>query len=82
MLESRYKNIIYPDLIEIIIMESPPQQKNESELTEPRWSVISFEKCEASGLSYADAMSKIDELDGRKVPGLCIVTDQAAAKVC
>ena len=52
-----------------------------SELIEPCWSVVSFEKCEASGLTYQEAISKIDELDSSRIPGLCIVTDETAAKI-
>ena len=52
-----------------------------SELDENRWSVVSFERLEASGLSYADARRKIDELEAAKVSGLCIVTDDAAARI-
>ena len=52
-----------------------------SELSEPRWSVVSFEKLEASGLIFSDAVKKLSELEGAKVPGLCIVTDEAAARI-
>jgi hypothetical protein len=52
-----------------------------NELREPLWSVISFEKCEANGLTYEDATRKIAELDAQKVPGLCIVTDEVAARI-
>ena len=52
-----------------------------SELDEPIWSVISFERCEASGLTYRQAAEKITELESRKISGLCIVTDEAALQV-
>ncbi len=52
-----------------------------SELLEPRWSVISFEKCEASRLIYNDALGKMRELEKNGIPGLCIVTEEAAAKL-
>ncbi len=52
-----------------------------SELLEPRWSVISFEKCEASRLIYNDALGKMRALEKNGISGLCIVTDDAAAKV-
>ena len=51
-----------------------------SELLESRWSVISFEKCEASGLTYAAALQTMDELESNKISGLCIVTDEAAER--
>lgn len=51
-----------------------------SELLEPRWSVISFEKCEAGGLTYATALQKMAELESNRISGLCIVTDEAAER--
>ena len=51
-----------------------------SELLESRWSVISFEKCEAGGLTYAAALQTMDELESNKISGLCIVTDEAAER--
>lgn len=52
-----------------------------SELDEPRWSVISFERREGSGLRYAEAERLLSELDSRKVAGLCILTDEAAGRL-
>jgi hypothetical protein len=52
-----------------------------AELGEPRWSVISFAKPEASGLTYPQAEQKIKELEAQKVSGLCIVTDEVAARM-
>jgi hypothetical protein len=52
-----------------------------SELHEPCWSVISFAKIEASSLTYAQAEQKIKELEAQKVSGLCIVTDETAARM-
>lgn len=51
------------------------------ELREARWSVISFDKCEAKNLIYAEAEKKLEELFAQNVSGLCIVTDEAAAKI-
>ena len=53
----------------------------ESELTSAQWSVVSFDKCEASGLTYADAAKLLAELDEKRVAGLCIVTDEAASRL-
>ena len=61
------------------VMES--RKELSSELLEPRWSVISFEKCEASGLTYAAALQKMAELESNRISGLCIVTDETAQKV-
>jgi hypothetical protein len=52
-----------------------------SELEQPIWSVVSFERAEASGLTYAEAAKKLSELEQQKVSGLCIITDEAAARV-
>jgi hypothetical protein len=52
-----------------------------SELEEPHWSVISFSKREASGLTYKQASQRIAELDAAGIAGLCIVTDAAAEHV-
>lgn len=51
------------------------------ELNEARWSVVSFDRCEAAGLTYAQAEQKMDELLAASVYGLCIVTDEAAERV-
>ncbi len=53
----------------------------ESELDEQRWSVVSFERTEASGLTHLQAVRWMDELDLQGVRGLCIVTDEAALRV-
>ena len=57
------------------------QNETASELDMPIWSVVSFDQCELSGLKYADAVSKIAELESKRVPGLCIVTDDVASRI-
>lgn len=52
-----------------------------SELEEPRWSVVSFDGLAAAGLTYAQAVKMMAELDAEKIAGLCIVTDGAAANL-
>ena len=52
-----------------------------NELRLPIWSVISFEKREAGSLTYAQAEEKLAELEAQKVSGLCIVTDEVAARI-
>jgi hypothetical protein len=52
-----------------------------SELGEACWSVVSFDKCEAAGLTYPQAEQKMAELLANNVYGLCIVTDEAAERV-
>jgi hypothetical protein len=49
-----------------------------SELEHGSWSVISFERCEESGLAYPRAVEKLEGLETRGIAGLCIVTDEAA----
>ena len=68
--------------------EMPNAQENvasteefSSELNAPRWSVVSFEKCIAGNLTYAEASEKLFELDAEKISGLCIVTDEAAQRI-
>lgn len=52
-----------------------------NELREAIWSVVSFDRCEAKNLTYAEAEQKLAELDAAKVSGLCIVTDETAARI-
>ena len=52
-----------------------------SELDIPRWSVVSFETCEASGLTYHAAVALLTEKEAAGVYGLCIVTDEAAQRI-
>lgn len=59
-----------------VVAEGPP-----SELQETRWSVVSFDKREAGGLTYPQAEEKMAELLAKKVYGLCIITDEAARRV-
>lgn len=56
-------------------------EKFPDELREAIWSVISFDRCEANGLTYAEAEQKLGELQMQKVSGLCIVTDETAARI-
>ncbi len=52
-----------------------------SELDAPVWSVITFDECAASGLTYAQAAERLEKLEAEKVSGLCIVTDETAARI-
>ncbi|MFZ1700173.1 MAG: hypothetical protein WBO10_09960 [Pyrinomonadaceae bacterium] len=51
------------------------------DLDEPLWSVVSFDQREAGGLTYAQAVHLMSELDAHNITGLCIITDTAAAKM-
>lgn len=52
-----------------------------SELNEPRWSVVSFESVAVHGLNYTDAKNWLEKLQKQNISGLCIVTDEAAARI-
>ncbi|MCA1630865.1 MAG: hypothetical protein LC774_11110 [Acidobacteria bacterium] len=52
-----------------------------SELGEQRWSVLSERGREAARLRYADAAALVRTLTGEKVHGLCVITDEAAARL-
>ena len=52
-----------------------------SELDMPQWSVVSFDKTEGSGLTYAAAVKLLAEKESADVYGLCIVTDDVASRV-
>ncbi len=65
---------------------SEAAEKKESELVQseldlPQWSLVSFDKCEASGLTYRAAVDLMVQKEAAGVYGLCIVTDEAASKV-
>ncbi len=57
------------------------QQNTVSELALKCWSVISFDKHEASGLTYPEAVHRLAELEHQRIAGLCIVTDEAASRL-
>jgi len=52
-----------------------------SELEEPRWSVVSFDRIEAGGLTYRQAAELMILLDSHKLTGLCVVSDEAASRM-
>lgn len=60
---------------------SAVEETNESELELPVWSVVTFDQCAASGLTYAQAAEKLEKLKAEKASGLCIVTDEVAARI-
>lgn len=51
-----------------------------SELDEPQWSVVSFDKREAGGLTYRQAAELMAVLDKYGTHGLCIITDEATKR--
>ena len=68
-------------------MEAPAEKKSTdnvnspSELSEPIWSVVTYETVAASNLSYDEAKDLAEKLKNERVSGLCIVTDEAARKL-
>ena len=53
----------------------------ESELEKSMWSVVSFDQRQAGGLTYRQAADLLSQLDAYDIPGLCIITDEAAARL-
>lgn len=52
-----------------------------SELETPHWSIVTFEGIAVSNLKYEEAVEWVKKLDSQKISGLCIVTDEAAARM-
>ena len=52
-----------------------------SELEMNRWSVISERGVEANGLNHEEARRLVHRLGGEGRHGLCIITDEAAARL-
>jgi hypothetical protein len=52
-----------------------------NELKEARWSVLSERGCEASRLDYPAATQLVAQLARVPIYGLCIITDEAAARL-
>lgn len=58
-----------------------PVIESTCELDEPRWSLVSFDQIEAGGLTYRQAIELMSLLDSHGIVGLCVVTDEAAARI-
>lgn len=71
----------YPDKTMSEATEKKEVERAVSELDRPRWSVVSFDACEASGLTYDAAVKLMAEKEAASVYGLCIVTDETAERV-
>lgn len=61
--------------------DPPEDQINASEYAERRWSVVTYESIAVGNLAYAEALDWVRKLDEQKISGLCIVTDEAAARI-
>lgn len=80
--EPRFKNNVFEirSLGEPIFDDAFPEAI-ESELEQSVWSVVSFDQRQAGGLTYKQAASLLSELDAYDIPGLCIITDEAANRL-
>lgn len=63
------------------VFEDPVPAEIGSELEKPIWSVISPARREAGGMTYHQASDLIAALEESDINGLCIVTDEAAARM-
>jgi hypothetical protein len=75
--EGREDNAGAPTIAE---RDVEPRREVSSELDESCWSVVSFDKREAGGLTYQQAAELIAVLDKYGVNGLCLITDEAAKR--
>ena len=65
-------------------VENPSEEnapENASELSQPRWALISFDSIIAAGLDYDTAAEFLRAKQAEKIAGLCIITDEAAARM-
>ena len=60
---------------------STRKSEDQGELSQPHWAVVSFDRVEATGQTYVQAIEKLNELDANGVAGLCIITDDAASRI-
>ena len=61
--------------------EKVEKKEASSQLYERSWSVVNFEACLASGLTYDEAFEKLQSYAKKNISGLCIVTDEAAKRI-
>ena len=61
--------------------EPAEEKENLSELEQKIWAVVSFEKCEKTGLTYDEAAAELERLRAENISGLCILTAEAAEKI-
>lgn len=66
--------------------EAAPVEETEaegfsSELNQPCWSVVTYKSVAVSHLTYEEALQWSEDLKKQGVSGLCVITDDAAARV-
>lgn len=59
----------------------PENKINSSGFSDRIWSVVTYESVAVGNLTYDEALDWVRKLDEQKVSGLCIVTDEAAARI-
>ncbi len=52
-----------------------------SQLNEPCWSVVTYKSVAVSHLTYQEASQWAEDLKKQGISGLCVVTDEVAARV-
>ena len=52
-----------------------------SELTERRWAVLSERGCEATELTYAQALEMMRALQRERISSLSVITDEAVSRI-
>jgi hypothetical protein len=65
-------------------IESTTIDKNPEDVFElnlPIWAVVNFDSCVANDLTYDEAFEKMLEQKTKNASGLCIVTNDAAARI-
>ena len=65
----------------VSLRDTETDESSATELELPLWSIVTFEGVAMSGLSYEEARKWMDKLNEQKISGLCIVTDEAAARM-
>jgi hypothetical protein len=70
-----------PESNEMQTDESGSAENTVSELEMPHWSIVSFEGVAMSNLPYNEARKWLEKLNEQNISGLCVVTDDAAARM-
>lgn len=61
--------------------EVAPAEDFACELNDSNWSVVTHNSIAASHLTYGEAAKKAEELKKQGISGICVITDEAAARV-
>ena len=79
--EREYETFELTTISEPEIDQQPAETAPASDLDKACWSLVSFDQIEAGGLIYRQAAELITLLDGHGITGLCVVTDDTAARM-